>query len=358
MSIKCRFNVIRNDFALDVDFSIPSKGVTAIFGDSGSGKTTLLRLIAGLENKKGLLKVNNNIWQDKKTFTPTHNRSVGYVFQESSLFMHLSVKDNIKYGFKRSNKGNKSIIKNAIELLQLENLLDYMPDTLSGGERQRVAIARAIAANPKMLLMDEPLASLGNKHKQEILPFLSILKTALNIPIIYVSHCIDEIIQLADWLVLLEKGKIIANNEIAKILTKTDLLYENNNDMNAIIEATVISHNNDYKLTKLNFSGGEFIVSKVDINIGCKARLKIDAHDVSLTLKKQDSTSILNILPATIQNISYTDNSNVIVLLKLGEDLLLSNITKKSVDMLDIKIGTNLYAQIKSVALITYMHQH
>lgn len=356
MKVECNFNIVRNNFTLNADFSIPAKGISAIFGPSGSGKTTILRLIAGLEKSKGYLKIGDDIWQDEKIFKPVYKRSVGYVFQEPSLFTHLNVQKNIEYGFKRAKNSNTSILANAIQLLKLENLLSCMPNTLSGGERQRVAIARAIAAKPKILLMDEPLASLDLEHKKEIMPFLSLLKTKLNIPIIYVSHSIDEIMQIADWLMLLENGQIIANDEIKNILTRQDAFAINKENHSAIIKAKVISYDEKYKLTKLKFCAGEFFIAEKNLKIGAKVRLKINAIDISLALNKNLS-SILNILPAKVVKINYENQLYIIVTLQVGDDLLLAKITNKSAELLNIKVGLNLYAQIKTVAIISHIEK-
>ena len=353
MSIECRFNIVRADFVLDVDLSLPAKGVIAIFGPSGSGKTTFLRSLAGLENNKGYLKVGEVIWQDEQHFVPTHKRSIAYVFQEASLFEHLNVKDNIEYGFKRAIDPNQSVMQRAIKLLQIERLLDRRVHQLSGGERQRVAIARALSVNPDMLLMDEPLASLGDKHKKEILPFLELLHRELEIPMIYVSHSIDEVAQLADHLILLDEGRVVGHGEISEMLTRLDLSLSRGERAASIIEATVSSHDEDYNLTAIDFSGGRFFVPRKQLSIGCEVRLRIEARDVSLTTLRQDETSILNILPAIVDEIVDEGDAQVIVRLRVGDDLLLSCITKKSADLLKLQIGKEIYAQIKSVALLS-----
>ena len=350
MSIECRFNITRSKFVLDVDLSLPSKGVIAIFGPSGSGKTTLLRFLSGLENSNGFLKVGDNIWQDEKSFIPTHKRSIGYVFQEASLFEHLNVKENIDYGVKRASGANQSVMQRAIKLLQIESLLDCMPSELSGGERQRVAIARAISPAPEMLLMDEPLASLGEKHKKEILPFLELLRSELEIPIIYVSHSIDEVTHLADQLVMLDEGKIIGNGEISQMLTRLDLSLGHGERAVSLIRAKISGYDDNYKLTTIDFSGGQFLVSRKQLPVGCDVRLRIEARDVSLTIERQSKTSILNILPAIVDEITNEGEAQVMVRLKLGEELLLSCITKKSAELMRLQTGKHIYAQIKSVA--------
>jgi molybdate transport system ATP-binding protein len=352
MSIECRFHIVRSDFVLDVDLLLPSTGVTAIFGPSGSGKTTFLRALAGLENNEGYLKVGDVIWQDEKHFVPTHRRSIGYVFQEASLFEQLNVKDNIEYGFKRSIDADQSVMHRAIILLQIEHLLERRTSELSGGERQRVAIARALSLGPKMLLMDEPLASLDEQHKKEILPFLERLHAELEIPMIYVTHSVDEVAHLADQLILLDEGRVIGNGKISEVLTRLDLSLAHGERAASLIQAKVGEHDEHYNLTTIDFSGGQFFVPRKQLPVGCDVRLRVEARDVSLTVERQSDTSILNILPAIVDEISDENDAQVIVRLKVGDDLLLSCVTKKSADLLQLQQGKKIYAQIKSVALL------
>ena len=225
-AIQARFQVIWPGFTLNVDLDLPGRGVTALFGHSGSGKTTLLRCLAGLErHSTGSLHFKGEVWQDstRSIFRPTHQRSLGYVFQEASLFPHLSVRKNLEYGRKRVNSGHKVSLDHAVELLGIGHLLDRMPDRLSGGERQRVAIARALATSPELLLMDEPLAALDLKRKSEILPYLERLHDELDIPMFYVSHSPDEVARLADHVVLLAEGRVVAAGGLRETLARLDL---------------------------------------------------------------------------------------------------------------------------------------
>ena len=213
MTIEARFYVDQGDFCLDVDLNIPSSGVTSLYGPSGCGKTTLIRAIAGLEHHAGgFLKVGDTTWQDNTIFLPPHRRPLGYVFQESSLFEHLSVQGNLEYGVKRIPRDERRVsLDSAIELLEIGHLLNRKPATLSGGERQRVAIARALAVSPELLLMDEPLAALDVSRKQEIIPYIESLHRELDIPMIHVSHLPEEVTRLADHMVLLEAGQVVAS---------------------------------------------------------------------------------------------------------------------------------------------------
>ncbi len=355
MSIEARFRIDRGGFVLDVDLTVPAQGITGVFGPSGCGKTTLLRAIAGLErHRDGFLKVGDTIWQEAGRFVPPHRRPVGYVFQEASLFTHLTVRRNLHYGFKRvPDAGRKISVDSAIELLGIGHLLERKPETLSGGERQRVAIARALAVSPGLLLMDEPLASLDQASKQEILPYLESLHSELEIPVIYVSHTLEEVARLADHLIELEAGRVVATGAIDEMLTRLDLPLAHGSDAAAIIEAVVAGHDEEYHLTHLDFGGGRLSVPRSALKVGDNVRVRIAAHDVSLTLEHQSSTSILNIFAATVDEIIAEGDAQVMVRLLAGDVPVLSRITRKSAAELDLKSGKAVYAQVKSVVLLT-----
>jgi len=355
MTIEARFQLDRGEFALDVDLSVPARGITALFGPSGCGKTTLLRTIAGLEHcAGGYLKVGDMIWQDGDVFVPPHRRSLGYVFQEASLFAHLTVRCNLEYGIKRVPENERRVsLDTAIELLGIGHLLDRKPDRLSGGERQRVAIARAVAVSPRILLMDEPLAALDLTRKQEILPYLESLHSELDIPVIYVSHSPDEVARLADQLVLIDAGRVLAAGAISDMLTRLDLPLSQGADAEALIQATVAGHEKSYGLTYLDFPGGRFTVAHKELPLDHSVRLRVLARDVSITLEHQFNTSILNIFPATIEEIVPTSSSQVTVRLIAGGVPMLSRVTRKSTALLDLSPGKAVYAQAKSVALLS-----
>lgn len=355
MSIEARFKLKKGDFRLDVDLNIPARGVTSLLGPSGCGKTTLLRAIAGLEYcQNGYLKIAGRLWQDADQFVPPHQRPVGYVFQESSLFAHIDVRGNIEYGYRRLAKTERKIsLDKAIELSGVGHLLQRKPDTLSGGERQRVAIARALAVSPGILLMDEPLAALDPARKQEILPYLESMHNELDIPVLYVSHSTDEVARLADHLVLLEEGKVIASGATAEMLTRLDLPLARGEDAEALIEAVVAGHDDEYALTYLDFAGGRFTVSQKSLQIGKPVRLRVVARDVSLTLEQQTDTSILNIFPVIIDEITPVGSSQLTVRLLANNIPLLSKVTRKSAALLGLEKGKKVFAQAKSVALLT-----
>ncbi|HHH39214.1 MAG TPA: molybdenum ABC transporter ATP-binding protein [Sedimenticola sp.] len=355
MSIRARFRLDRGKgFRMAVDLELPGRGVTALFGPSGCGKTTLLRLIAGLERAPGgELWVGGHRWQGDGLFLPPHRRPVGYVFQEASLFPHLDVRGNLEYGLKRlGDRARRVTLEQVVELLGIGGLLVRRPDGLSGGERQRVAIARALAVSPRLLLMDEPLAALDRERRQEILPYLESLHRELEIPVLYVSHAPDEVARLADFMVLMAAGRVQATGPIDEILTRLDLPMAGGPEAEALIQATVAGHDDTYDLTYLAFPGGRFTVTRKALPLGARARLRVLARDVSLTLERQSDTSILNIFPARVEAVAPAGSAQVTVRLRVGGVPLLSRITRKSADALMLVPGKRLYAQAKSVALL------
>lgn len=354
--IQARFQVSWPGFTLDVELRLPGRGVTALFGHSGSGKTTLLRCLAGLERRNvGSLKFKGEVWQDDACgiCRPTHRRPLGYVFQEASLFPHLSVRKNLDYGRKRVSDEHKVSLDHAVELLGIGHLLDRMPDRLSGGERQRVAIARALATSPELLLMDEPLAALDLKRKSEILPYLERLHDELEIPVFYVSHVPDEIARLADYVVLLAEGRVVAAGGLRETLARLDLPTAFTEDAGVVIEAVVADHNEAYHLTRLDFTGGSVVVARRPEALGRRLRFRVHARDVSLSLTRAEGTSIANLLPATVTEVADADTpAHVLVQMDAGGTPLIARITRYSLDHLGVTPGRVLWAQIKAVALL------
>jgi len=354
-TISARFQLPLSDFDLDIDLEIPGRGITALFGESGCGKTTLLRCIAGLnKTRNGYLRINGDIWQDKKNFVPTHRRALGYVFQEASLFPHLDVRGNLEYGFRRTPQAQRRLaFDEVVALLGIGSLLTQMPDTLSGGQRQRVAIARALLCSPQLLLMDEPLASLDLNSRAEILPYLEQLHDRLDIPVIYVSHSPAEVAQLADHLVLLERGRVVASGALNDMLTRTDLLPAQQEEASAVIEGQISGHDREFQLTQVSVPGGHLSVAFRELEIGHGVRVRILARDVSIALERPHNTSITNVLPARVVDITpFPDSAQALVRLDLGGALILARITRRSVSLLDLKPDRIVYAQVKSVALM------
>ncbi|QQS42907.1 MAG: molybdenum ABC transporter ATP-binding protein [Acidobacteriota bacterium] len=351
--IEARFNITKGDFEMAVNVGIPSKGVTALFGPSGSGKTTFLRTVAGLEKHAGCsLSIDGEVWQEGSTFVPPYKRPLGYVFQEPSLFPHLTVRANIEYGRNRSARAGISVDE-AIKFLDIGGLLARRPSQLSGGEQQRVAIARALAVDPRILLMDEPLSSLDEELKGDILPYLDRLHEELKIPVIYVSHSADEVARVADSLVLLEKGSVKAEGPLAEVLTRLDLAPAHRDDAEAVIDAVAAGYDEEFGLALLDFSGGRFSVPGPPIETGKPVRLRLAARDVSLTLEKQTDTSILNIFPAIVAGIADSGPYQTTVLLDISGVPVLARVTKRSAATLRLEQGKSVFAQAKSVAVIS-----
>jgi molybdate transport system ATP-binding protein len=354
--IQAVFNTALGGFSLDMDLSLPGCGVTALYGPSGSGKTTLLRCVAGLERAAaGYLCVNGDVWQDDKAgfFLPVHQRPLGYVFQEASLFEHLDVQRNLDYGRKRVPAEKRRVpLDQIIDLLGIENFLKRRPDTLSGGERQRVAIARALATSPGLLLMDEPLASLDVQRKAEILPYLERLHESLNIPVLYVSHAPDEVARLADHLVVLEAGRVLASGPTQELMTRMDLPLAHGDSAAAVIDATVMEIDAAYHLSHAQFSGGRISLLNPRLTVGQRVRVRIQARDVSITLERQQGTSVQNIFAVTVASLAPDSPGQVMLGLDADGSALLARITTKSAEALQLLPGSKVFAQVKGVAVL------
>jgi len=343
------------DFSLDVDIRLPGRGVTAIYGHSGSGKTSLLRFIAGLEPEaRGQLCINGEHWHDEKKVRPVHQRSLGYVFQEASLFPHLNVQDNLSYALKRSaNKAPAVSFAQVVEWLGIQPLLTRQPQQLSGGERQRVAIARALLIQPRLLLMDEPMAALDVERRQEILPYLERLRTELDIPMLYVSHSADEVAHLADHLLVLEKGRVVAEGPLGTTLSRLDFPPRLADEIGVVLEAVITERDTAWKLVRATFDGGEFWLRDSGHEVGAVVRLRILARDISLALAQHKNSSILNLLSGKVDAIRADDAEGLaMVRLLLGNTALVARITLRSLDHLKLVPGATVWLQIKSVAVI------
>ncbi|MFT3850362.1 MAG: molybdenum ABC transporter ATP-binding protein [Propionivibrio sp.] len=354
--IEACFRIDWPGFTLDVDLTLPARGVTALFGHSGSGKTTLLRCIAGLERaSRGRLAVDGEIWQDDARWLPTHRRPLGYAFQEASLFPHLSVLDNLRYGMKRSPKADtrRVSLDQAIELLGIAPLLERKPDRLSGGERSRVGIARALAVSPRLLLMDEPLAALDLKRKQEILPYLEKLHDELDIPVLYVSHSPDEVARLADHLVALDNGRCVANGPLVETLSRLDLPFRLGEDAGVVIDAVVSERDPRWHLAAVTLPGGRLWFRDGGHPVGHRARVRILARDVSIARERCEATSIQNTQPATVVAIADdTHPALALVRLDMGGTIVIARLTHRAAAALELKPGLAVWAQIKAVALV------
>ncbi|WP_211097392.1 molybdenum ABC transporter ATP-binding protein [Herbaspirillum sp. ST 5-3] len=350
--IAARFRLDWPGFALDVDLNLPARGVTALFGPSGSGKTTLLRCIAGLERAStGRLAMQGEVWQDTGRWVPPHQRPIGYVFQEPSLFPHLTVMGNLRYGLRRIAHPSPARLEQAIDLFGIGHLLDRQPERLSGGERQRVGIARALAVNPRLLLMDEPLAALDLKRKQEILPYLERLHDDLDIPVLYVSHSPDEVVRLADHLVAMEGGRVVANGPLASVLAGLDLPIRLGEDIGPVLDATVGAIDGAWHLMRVDFAGGSLWARDRGLAVGHRVRVRVLARDVSLA-DQPGHSSIQNVLRGRVDAIGDDEHPGLaLVRVQVGEVQLLARLTKRAAAALSVQVGRELWVQIKSVAL-------
>lgn len=355
-NIEARFQIKRTGFTLDIDLKLAGRGVTAFFGHSGSGKTTLLRCIAGLERAaNGYLSVNGDIWQNSGYFRPVYKRPLGYVFQEASLFPHLTVMGNLCYGKNRVRRNLRISLDKAIELLGISHLLNRKPDGLSGGEKQRVAIARAIAVSPSILLMDEPLAALDIKRKKEILPYLQQLHDELDIPILYVSHHPDEVAQLADNLVIIENGSAVADGPLEHVLSRIDLPIRIGDDAGVVIEACVAEIDTTWNLCRMEFVGGSIWARDHNIAKGHKVRIRILARDVSISKKRLEQISIQNSLQGIVDAIGNDEHPGLtIVRVKIGNSFILSRLARRAVADLDLKTGDSVWVHVKLAAPVSY----
>lgn len=345
----------RQDFTLAADVRLPGEGVTAIFGHSGSGKTSLLRCVAGLEKpRQARIKIADQVWQQDKRFLPAHKRPVGYVFQEASLFPHLTAQQNLQFAIKRAPQPlAKNQYDHIIELLGIGHLLTSKPDSLSGGEQQRVAIARALLINPRLLLMDEPLASLDMARKQEILPYLERLKKELQLPILYVSHSTDEIARIADHILALDRGKVVANGPLLENLTRLDFPIKLGEDLGTVVDARVVERNSEWHLAKVAFQGGELWVRDGNIKLNEAVRVRVLARDVSLALSHHTDSSIQNIFAAEVAEIADDHHPAMALLrVKVADTLFIARVTRRAVKRLGLKVGDAVYIQIKSAALV------
>lgn len=352
--IEAKFRLAWPGFTLDVDLSLPGRGVTALFGHSGSGKTTLLRCLAGLERPPhGRLEFKAKIWQDENIWLPTHQRPIGYVFQEASLFAHLDVLGNLNFGLKRSPTAQRVGLEQAIELLGIGHLLDRKPDTLSGGERQRVGIARALAVGPEILLMDEPLAALDLKRKQEILPYLERLHDELDIPVIYVSHSPDEVARLADHIVAMDGGRVVAHGPLGETLARLDLPIRLGEDVGVVLDSSVGLIDAEWHLARVDFAGGSLWTRDRGLPAGKRVRVRVLARDVSLAVQEPRESSIQNILDGVVESIGDDEHPGLLLVrVQVGASMLVARLTRRSAAQLGIAAGLPVRVQVKSVALM------
>jgi molybdate transport system ATP-binding protein len=354
MSIQLRTALRRAEgFELKADLSMASDRVTALFGSSGSGKTTLLRMLAGLERAPDTeIRFRQDTWQDEHVFVPPEARGIGYVFQHLNLFPHLSADANLRYAESRQHSNEGLDRSEIIDILDIGALLAKFPSQLSGGEQQRVAIARALLSHPRLMLMDEPLGSIDAAAKTRILPYLQRLHDSLSIPVIYVSHSLDEILEFADNVVMIDQGQIVSESAIVDFAVSERGASQT--QAAAIIRCRVVSHEEAHALTEVEFEGQPMFIAADRYQTGDTLRVRIPARDVSLTLERPVGSSILNILTARVAEISDPGTGpTATVTLHCGNQALLARITRKSLVEMSLKPLDQVFAQIKGVALIT-----
>ena len=353
--LNIRYALKRAAFSLDVDVEFAMRGITGVFGPSGAGKTTLLRCIAGLERPdSGRLVANGSVWEDTdaRVSRAVHKRRIGYVFQEARLFPHMDVLGNLRYGQKRSTPVESAIdLEQAVALLGLGSLLGRAPATLSGGEAQRVAIGRALLRGPELLLMDEPLAAIDDARRGEVLPFIEKLHSDVGVPIVYVSHNIDEICRICDQLAVMDNGRISTQGNLQTVLLQTEVACLSGREAGAVLDAAVESYDSSDKLTHVVAGGSGLWVPGETGPAGTALRLRVRADDVSVCLERPRGTSILNVLDAAIERIQKESSGTALLHLRVGSNVILARVTQRSCNELSLSPGTNLYAQVKSIAV-------
>jgi molybdate transport system ATP-binding protein len=352
MTLAVKLTVKRGAFTLELNHNLPLHGVTALFGRSGCGKTTLLRAIAGLDrHAKAQIRCNDVVWQQGNRFMPVHQRRIGMVFQHSSLLPHLSVTQNLLYGFKRRLKHSAVQLEPAqvISLLELESLLQLQPEQLSGGQRQRIALGRALLSQPELLLLDEPLASLDQQSRNEILPFLQRVANQTGIPMLLVSHQLDDVVKLADQLILMQHGRIISQGPLPQQLLQPELAASG--AMSLLYAQSQGCHN---LLLQLSIGKQQLQLPAPLSSTGTQTayRLRIQARDVALSLTPLTDSSVSNQLQVSISGFNPAPHpAETLVQLELAGQPLQALLTKQSAERLGLQVGQQVYAQIKAVAL-------
>ncbi|MEE2684028.1 MAG: molybdenum ABC transporter ATP-binding protein [Pseudomonadota bacterium] len=340
-------NLQLGSFSLLINEEIQLSKINLILGPNGAGKTSLLRCISGLEkNSRGLIKVDNSIWQDSSLFIKPHLRNIGYVFQDSRLFSNMSVRNNLLFAKKRALNNHSFDLDEIIKLLELESLLNKYPSMLSSGEKQRVAIARATIRKPIVMLMDEPLSSIDIERKKDIIPYIERIPNEYGIPIIYVTHNIEEVTRLADKVISMSNGRITS---IDKISGPGIFLSNENNESSTLIEGKIINHDKD--MSKIDLSGQFISIPKFNLDNGKKIRLNINSKDVAISTILPKGLSIRNVLKAEIESINNLEDFLVEINLKINKKYIKAKITKKSYEDLSLKKGQEVYALIKSVSV-------
>ncbi len=343
-------------FTLDCDIGLTSEaGVTVFFGPSGCGKTTILRAAAGLEKAAGFVRISNQTWQDdeKKIFVPTYERRIGYVFQEASLFSHLNVMENLRYGLKRIHDTHvEQRLKEAVELLGIGHLLNRSTAELSGGERQRCAIARSLAIRPTALFMDEPLSALDQARRREIMPWLEQIKRELKVPILYVTHSEDEVMRLADQLVLMDQGKIVDCGRVDEVWRKRSQADVSGSHQSSLVIGRVAEKDAQWSLMKIVSAGAYFWVRNTGAAVGETVRVTIRSENVSISMTQPSKTSIQNVFQGVLTRVTVRQTDPIaMVEVDCGGTILMAEITQRAVHELELREGVSVWVQVKSVSI-------
>ncbi len=364
-SLACDLTLARSEFVLHVSAQVRNDGITGVFGPSGFGKTSLLRTLAGLEpGVRGRLQVAGEDWHHDAAGVarPPYQRALGMVFQEPRLFAHLSVEENLRYALKRRGERHGLSLEEAVQLLSLGPLLVRRPQALSGGERQRVAIARAALCAPRLLLMDEPLSALDAARRDEVLPFLAQVQRRLGVPMLYVSHSLDELIRLCAHLLVMEHGHIVANDTLPNVLASMPSALLRGDAAGVALSTTVQAYDAQYDLTEVRAHTVTLQLPGEVAAPGQSVRVHIQARDVGLSLQPPQVSSLLNVCPVRVSELidpvsgkpadpAQIPGPFVIARCQAGEDVLLARITRRSCALLNLAAGSELYAQIKSAAV-------
>jgi molybdate transport system ATP-binding protein len=348
------YSLAKSHFNLMVDVVLPENGITVLFGPSGCGKTTLLRCIAGLEPEAiGTLIVGGQTWQSLTTKLPPYKRPIGFVFQDLCLFGHLSVRDNLSFGWKRIPPDHRKDLSPIIDLLGIGDLLARKPRELSGGQMQRVGIARALSVSPKLLLLDEPLSALDSTKKKEILPYIEKLRDILHIPVVYVTHSMNEVARLADTIVVLKNGTVYAKGKYSDVLTNLNSAISFGDESGTVLTASVAETDIQWDLVRAKFNGGSVWIRNCGLWQGKQVRIRILAREVSLAAAYPSLTSIQNILEGEVDSIGDDQHQSVVLVrIKIGESFLLSRITRRALHQMQIVVGKKVWAQVKSAAVV------
>ena len=342
-------------FRLETAFEAKARGATVVFGASGAGKSCLLAVIAGLvKPDSGRVEIAGDVLFDgaQAINVPTEARRVGFVFQEARLFPHMSVRANLGYGSKRRKEhASAASFDDVVALLGIASLLERRPRTLSGGEKQRVAIGRALLSNPRLLLLDEPLAALDDPRKAEILPFLERLRDEIGIPMLYVTHSMDEVARMADHLVLLDRGKVAAAGAPGELSGRLDLpLLIDRPDVGAILLGRVAAQDDARAVTRVEIGAAEFLLSHIDLPAGYPVRLRVLARDVAIATQRPEGLSVQNVLPCRLTALADRPNGRCLLQLNLGGATMLALLTADSARRLNLRAGQEVFALVKSVA--------